>query len=161
MYYRETLHGLNHYERGGLFFCIEDQANTIDAISATRRRRPIGKDMTQVRPASTAQNLGSHHAQAAIDFFHDSVPHGLVKTGPAAATAKLGVRLKQRGLTPFACVTASLIMVPKLARKRALRPLFSHDLKLKGRQDFGPFPIRFFDFLFGHIGLHGFHIEHK
>src|SRR5690349_11569183 len=75
------------------FFTIwsETEADRIDAVSFTRRRRPIGKDVSLVGAAACADDLGANHAVAGVaDRLQMILGERLREARPAGAALEFG-----------------------------------------------------------------------
>src|SRR6185295_12310920 len=71
---------------------VEAQRATVDAVALSGRARPIVEDVTEVRVAVLADDLGAAHEEASVFAQLDVLEvHRLGEAGPAGAGVELGV----------------------------------------------------------------------
>src|SRR5579871_1009147 len=79
-----------------------------------------------MRIAKLAFHSGAAHAKSAVsNGRHIFFGNWLVKTGPAGAGLKLGIRAEERRATAHAAIDPRLMVVPVLAGKSHLRAIFA------------------------------------
>src|ERR1041384_6506589 len=75
---------------------FEAQRGRVDAVAQAGRRRAVREYVAEGGVAEGADERGSHHAVAAVDFFDDVVRVQRAEIArPAAAGIELGVGLEQ------------------------------------------------------------------
>lgn len=95
---------------------LKTEDHRIDTISQSCWRRSIFKYMTQVRMAITTTYFGPFHTMAIVGEKQKTfLVDGFKKTGPAAATIKFSIAVKQRAAASGAKVGAGFMMIPVVA----------------------------------------------
>jgi len=114
------------------FFGDEPQGGGVDAVSQAGGRRPIGKEMPEMRIAMFASHLGAGHKKAAILFFLNIVRLKRPgEAGPAGAGSKLVLRAEKRLAGYDVHVDTFLFIVPVFISKGRLRAFFLGDFILQ------------------------------
>src|SRR5699024_2723911 len=92
-----------------------------NAVSQTRRLRSVGKNVSLVSIANTAEYLNAVHAVAVIGFIaHNIIPDRLGEAGPPGARPKFICRIKQLSIAADTGVAARLVRLAVFARTRFL-----------------------------------------
>lgn len=105
------------------------QRNRIHTKPLKSWRRPIIKNMPQMRVAPATEHFCTVHAMRVINLIYNrSNPYRLIKTWPAAGTRKLGVRFKKLVAANGTVISTLGIVLPVLARKRLFRGFFPGNL---------------------------------
>ena len=99
------------------------------------------KHMAEVAIASTATNLGAHHAVRAILQPDDSVGNLVVKSWPTAARMKLVVAGVQMQATTSAVVIARCFMVGQRPAARWLGAAFTQHVVRQRRLQLAPLGV--------------------
>src|SRR6266545_1071692 len=111
---------------------LERERRRIDAITKPGRRRPVGKDMTQVRVADVADDLGALHSHRGVALLaYVGGIERLEVARPAATRIELGIRREQRRAAANAAIDAGLVMVNVCAAAGRLRSRMTCHLVLQ------------------------------
>src|SRR5687768_3504490 len=117
----------------------EFQRHRIDAVSQSRRLRTIVEDVTEMRAAAFAKDLGPRFAETIVHLILDILPlNDLEKTRPTGTGIELMLRAKQMQTARTACVYSWFLVVGQLAGIRALGALLSKNVKRFGRKNLPP-----------------------
>src|ERR1035438_5741797 len=134
--------------RAGLFLWFEAQRRGVDAIALAGGRRPVGKQVAQVRVALAAQHLGALHEEAPVGFgAHVLVRRGRGKARPSRPGIELVAGEEQLRSTARAAVHAGFVIVPIAAREGALGAFLARYREFFGCQLALPFGVGLDDFL--------------
>ena len=107
----------------------EREAHRIDAIALSGRRRPIGEDMSLMRAAARADDLGPDHAVAGVaDVFEVTFGERLREARPARAALELGAAMEQRKAAEAAGEDARPLFLKENAAKRRLGAMLEEDV---------------------------------
>src|SRR6476659_10893133 len=98
---------------------VEGQA--VHTKTLTGRSRTVGEQVAEVRPATTAADLGADHAvRTVLDEFDGVGSLGLEEARPTTARLELGGRVEQLGAARRAVIRAVGMLVDVLAAPGAL-----------------------------------------
>ena len=108
------------------------------------RRRPVIKDMPEMRPAPGADHLRTRHIRRFIRPVYDAIfPERLKKTGPAAGAGKLGIRPEQPVPAHRTVIRSFCFVVEVFTRKRLFGCLLPRDRIQLRRKDLLPLRIAY------------------
>ena len=109
----------------------EVEADRIDAIALSGRRRPIRENMALVRSASRADDLRPDHAVAGIaNRIEMALGERLGEARPAGSALELGAAMEQGQPAQPAGKHALAFLVEEQAAERRLRPMLEQDVLL-------------------------------
>jgi hypothetical protein len=107
------------------------------AVAKAGRRRPIVEHMTQMGLATATLYLCSFHTMCIIRGIDDAaLADGVVKTGPAATTFKLGITFKQCIATSGTVISSYFLEAFKLTCIRSFCTFLTGNIKDIGRKNF-------------------------
>src|SRR5262245_47278698 len=78
---------------------MEDQRDTVHAVTPAGRLRAIVEDVAEMAAAAAAVHLGPRHAEGAVGVGADGIVERLVEARPTGAALELGLGGKQRQVT--------------------------------------------------------------
>src|SRR5579884_2950804 len=132
---------------------LKIERGRIDAVAQTSRRRPVLKDVPQMRPAAAAGDLGADHPEAGVGRFgNGAVMSRRDKARPSGAGIEFRVRAEELRAAADAFVGSTFVMIPILAGERRLGAFLARDVILLGRQLTPPLGFRLVNFFY-HLEL--------
>src|SRR4051794_7636646 len=100
---------------------VELERRRVHAVAKAGRTRPVGEDVTEVRPARRTRRLDPAHPERPVLARRDaSVLDDIEEARPARARLELRAGVEQRGAADHAAVRALGMVVPVDAGERAL-----------------------------------------
>ena len=115
-------------------FGIKPEADGVNAVTFPGVRRAVGKDVSEMRVATSTEDLGAIHTVRIVFFKTHGARHGIIKTRPACAGIKFGGRAKERIAARNAVKRTPPLFLQKFPGKRRLGSLFPQDCVLLGRE---------------------------
>lgn len=120
----------------------EIERRGIDAITKTRGRRSVRKNMPQVTVALGATNFRAHHPVTAIlDFFDGILPNRSKVAGPTRSRIEFRLGIEERRGTTNACVLTIRLVIPEFTRKCPFGATTTRHLVLLRRKSVAVFCI--------------------
>src|SRR5512144_1015751 len=106
----------------------EVERRGVHAVPQARRLRTVLEHVAEVRAAAPALDLGARHEEARVlPRLHAPGRGRRGEARPAGAGLELRLRLEQRVAATGARVGSRPVVIPVLARERALRSLLAQD----------------------------------
>ena len=126
-----------------LALLLKAEGQRIDAVARTFGTRPVVKDMTEVRVAALAADLGAVHAVAVVLQQPNVLARiGMGEARPAAARLVFGVRAEERRAAPAADIGPFFLIMQQRAGERSFGRRPAKHGKLLGGQLLLPLSIR-------------------
>ncbi len=127
-------------------------ADRVDAVALSGRRRTVFKQVAQVSTAFAANDFGAQHAVRSIfDKLYTLWLNDIEEAGPAAMAIELLIR-SEEGLTASSALVASIFSVSPIgACAWIFGPLLTQNVILLRGQLFAPLLIGLLNLIIGHL----------
>src|SRR5689334_5063480 len=132
---------------------LELQRDAVHAIAIAGRRRPVGKDVSEMPAATAAVDLDSRHPVAAVGGRPDCAFDWPVKARPAGPTLIFRRRREQWLSAARAAEGAGALLLQQRTAAAVLRAVFTQHPELLRREDRLPVGFCFFGHLTGTVAF--------